>query len=260
MTADDLYAVNERAWNALALRKYAGEVEADVAFLRSGGVNLMEPERRLLGDLSFWCRRAIHLQCSHGRDALSLWNMGAHEVVGVDFSAEMLAQARLKGERLGAPAAWVQANVQETPHTLDGTADLVYTGKGALCWMMDLEGWAAVIYRLLKPGGLLYVFEAHPLTWVWEPNAETFVLRDDGGDYFSQLPRPNREGDFPPGAVARQWTLGQIVNAVIDGGLVLERLEEHPEPFWDPLPYIPLDTLHRLPNTFSLLARKPVQG
>jgi len=31
----------------------------------------------------------------------------------------------------------------ETPSTLDGQADLVYTGQRALCWLHDLNAWAA---------------------------------------------------------------------------------------------------------------------
>src|SRR5205085_10557739 len=115
--------------------------------------------------------RAIHLQCAGGRDTLSLLNLGAHEVVGIDISDEMLACARAKSAALGSPAQWVQCDVLDTPHTLDGSADLVYTGRGALCWMMDLPAWAGVVARLLKPGGRLYVFEGHPLAWVWDPKA-----------------------------------------------------------------------------------------
>ena len=39
--------------------------------------------------------------------------------------------------------------------------------------------------------------------------------------------------------------------------LVLERLEEYPEPFWRQFRHIPEETLYRLPHTFALLARKP---
>jgi hypothetical protein len=42
----------------------------------------------------------------------------------------------------------------ETPSTLDGRTDLVYTGQRALCWLHDLNAWAAVVWRLLKPGGV----------------------------------------------------------------------------------------------------------
>ena len=47
----------------------------------------------------------IHLQCAGGRDTLSLWNQGADEVVGVDFSPRMLElAARLtRGDRRAGP-------------------------------------------------------------------------------------------------------------------------------------------------------------
>ena len=67
---EDLFRSNEAAWDRAA-QKYAPEVEPDVAFLRDGGVALLDPERAALGDLS-GCARAIHLQCSHGLEALSL--------------------------------------------------------------------------------------------------------------------------------------------------------------------------------------------
>src|SRR6185503_5415623 len=53
------------------------------------------------------CRRAIHLQCAGGRDTLSLWNLGAEEVVGVDFSPRMLDLAARLSKAVGAPAEWL---------------------------------------------------------------------------------------------------------------------------------------------------------
>jgi hypothetical protein len=125
-------------------------------------------ERRLLGDLRPWCRRAIHLQCSGGWDAVSLVEQGAHEVVGIDISPRMIAMARRRAQALGLNASFYVSDVLDTPHELDGSADLVYTGKGALPWIMDMEAWARVVARLLAPGGLLYVFEGHPLDGVWD--------------------------------------------------------------------------------------------
>jgi SAM-dependent methyltransferase len=156
----ELHRENERVWDMVARSKYAGDVDGDVAFLKAGGTSLMSHERRLLGDLALWCGRAIHLQCSHGLDALSLWKLGAREVIGVDISESMLALAGRKARLLAAPATWINSNVLDVPAELNGTADLVYTGKGALPWVMDLERWAAVIERLLKPGGRLFVFGA----------------------------------------------------------------------------------------------------
>lgn len=235
----------------------AGETEA-IELLRNGGSFLFESERQLLGDLRPWCVRAIHLQCSGGLDALSLLRQGAAEVVGVDISERLLASARRKTEALGAAATWRRTDILQTPAELDGTADLVYTGKGALCWMLDLPAWANVAARLLAPGGRLFLFEAHPMTWVWDHEAATFVLDREYGDYFSEK---LREGLFSRVTKAtpryHQCTMAQVVNSVIGAGLVLEQLHEYPEPFWNQFPNIPIDTLHCLPQTFALLACKP---
>jgi len=233
-----------------------GEAE-DIAFLRTGGNFLFEAERRLLGDLAPWCGRAVHLQCSHGRDALSLLCLGAAEVVGVDISERLLAVARRKAEALDAKAQWILSDILDTPHDLDGTADLVYTGKGALCWMMDLSAWAGVVARLLAPGGQFFVHEGHPLDWAWDMDAAGYTLDREHGDYFSQEPRQqlfSRAVQCEPRY--RQWTLGEIVNSLIGAGLRIESLTEHPEPFWDQFPNMPTGTVRRLPHTFTLTARR----
>lgn len=124
---------NRAAWNEAAAR-YEREIESDVAFLKAGGKNLMEPELPFLADLSSWCQRAIHLQCAGGRDTLSLWNQGAHEVVGVDISDRMIEVARRKSEMLNAPATWYRCDLLDTPAELNGTADLVYTGRGSILY------------------------------------------------------------------------------------------------------------------------------
>ena len=262
----DFTRSNESAWDRAA-QKYIPDIERDIAFLREGGVALLDVERRQLGDLS-GCRRAIHLQCSHGLDALSLLNLGVSEVVGVDLSREMLAQAAQKSSSWSARASWVHADVLNPPATLDGTADLVYTGKGALPWVRDLDRWASVVRRLLRPGGRLYVFEGHPLNWMWQTEAPTHRLRTDGRSYFDRDPTAN--DDFPARATARytparepvptawemQWTLGEVVTAVANAGLLIDQLEEHPEHFWPQFDAIPDAEIDRLPHTYSLLAHR----
>ncbi len=41
--------------------------------------------------------------------------------------------------------------------------DLVFTGIGALCWLPSIARWAEVVANLLKPGGRLFLREAHPV-------------------------------------------------------------------------------------------------
>src|SRR4029079_14333673 len=137
-----MHAANRAAWDEAAER-YEGWFDEAVALIRSGGTNLFGVETELIGDLHGRCRRAIHLQCAGGRDTLSLWNQGPDEVIGVDFSPRMLALAARLSAATGAPARWIEADVLETPAELDGTADLVYTGRGSIIWVQVLESLVA---------------------------------------------------------------------------------------------------------------------
>ncbi len=258
---------NRAAWNEAAAR-YSEQFAESLALLQRGGHALLPPELPYLHDLGAWCRRAIHLQCAAGEDTLSLWNLGAQEVVGVDISDEMIALARRKATVLSAPAQWFACDLLQTPHALDQTADLVYTGKGALCWLHDIDGWAQVVARLLVTGGRFYLFEGHPITWIFDPLAATPQLDPRYGDYFSEQPEAEQgwtaeyigELDRPTEELAmkyeRQWTCGAVMNALLAAGLRVERFEEHPDTYWRQFPNMPADTIRRFPNTYSLFMRK----
>jgi hypothetical protein len=168
---------------------------------------------------------------------------------------------------LQARAQWVKSPVLTTPASLNGTADLVYTGKGAIPWVDDLGEWGRVVARLLRPDGRIYLYEGHPLNWVWDASAETHRLSADGRGYFDRDPRANE--NFPAAAVERhtpageiapiawefQWTLAEVVTALCDAGLVIERVQEHAEQFWPLLREIPEVEMRRLPHSYSVLAR-----
>lgn len=129
-----MHQANRSAWNEGAIH-YTQMIDETVAFLGAGHSNLHPIERRNLGSLGTWCKTAIHLQCASGRDTLSLVNEGVERVMGVDISDVHIENARQISARLGIPADWFCCDVLDTPHALDGMADLVYTGRGALCWL-----------------------------------------------------------------------------------------------------------------------------
>ena len=262
-----MHAANRAAWDEAAER-YEGWFEESVALIRGGGTNLFGVEHDLLGDLRAGrgTRRAIHLQCAGGRDTLSLWNAGAGEVVGVDFSPRMLALARRLSDAVGAPARWIEADVLETPHELDGTADLVYTGRGSLLWLGDLDAWAAVIRRLLAPDGRFVCFEGHPAEWLFDADEDGRLVATDydyfGGveasrgwapEYIDRLSIPDDEQHWK---FARAWTLGEIVTAVAGAGLRIERLEEYPVDWWAGHRDLRPEDRGRIPLSFGLVARR----
>jgi SAM-dependent methyltransferase len=260
-----MHAANRRAWDEAAER-YEGWFAEAVEIISSGGTNLLPPELELIGDLHGRCRRAIHLQCAGGRDTLSLWNLGADEVVGVDFSPRMLALAERLSTAVGAPARWIEADVLDTPRELDGTADLVYTGRGSLMWLQDLDAWAAVLYRLVAPGGRVVLFEGHPAEWLFDVDADGGWVATDY-DYFAgaeaskgwapeYIDRLSIDDDEQAWKFARAWTLGEIVTAILGSGLRVERLAEHPTDWWNGHADVRAEERGRIPLSFSVLARR----
>jgi SAM-dependent methyltransferase len=260
-----MHAANRAAWDE-ASERYEGWFSEAVDLIKSGGTNLLPPELELIGDLRGRCRRAIHLQCAGGRDTLSLWNAGADEVVGVDFSPRMLELAGRLSEAVGAPARWILADVLDTPHELDGTADLLYTGRGSLMWLQDLDAWAGVLRRLLSPTGRLVIFEGHPVEWLFDVDETGHWIATDY-DYFGG---PEASKGWAPEYIdalsiddddlswkfARAWTLGEIVTALARSGLTLERVAEHPTDWWGGHADASPAERGRIPLSFSVLARR----
>jgi SAM-dependent methyltransferase len=260
-----MHVANRLAWDEAAER-YEGWFDEAVALIRSGGVNLFGAEVELIGDLHGRCRRAIHLQCAGGRDTLSLWNLGADEVVGVDFSPKMLDLAARLTEATGAPARWIEADVVDTPHDLDGTGDLVYTGRGSLPWIADLDRWAAVVVRLLAPDGRFVLFEGHPAEWLFDVDDEgRWILTDYdyfGGveasrgwapEYIDRLSIPDERQSWK---FARAWTLGEVVTALVSAGIRLESLSEYPIDWWGGHGDTRPGERGRLPLSFSIVGRR----
>jgi hypothetical protein len=75
------------------------------------------------------------------------------------------------------------------------TFDVVYTGKGALCYLPDLDRWAATVAALPRPGGIVSVVEFHPTL------ASLGLVPDSPGDRDLVL-----RNDYPQGRGARGST------------------------------------------------------
>jgi SAM-dependent methyltransferase len=99
-------------------------------------------------------RRICDLACGTGEAAVYLAQRG-YEVIGIDVSARMLAQARAKGEAAGVSVQWLQADARN--FVLQRPVDAVTCMYDALNYMLTEEDLAAVfrcVRDCLAPGGL----------------------------------------------------------------------------------------------------------
>jgi SAM-dependent methyltransferase len=248
---DTTIRANRNAWESASekhVREYP-ELLAEAA----AGTSLIPLERDLLRDVLRTAPDVVHWQSGHGADDIALLRAGARSVIGVYYSEVAAGAAQRRAAELGADCRYVVAALPGAP-LADGCADLVYTGKGALVWMPDLRAWAADIVRLLRPSGHLFIYEEHPAAPLWTWDADEPRIRPDRS-YFADS---HVNDSFPAGgAVQWQRTLAEIVTTVTSAGLQLLHLAEHAAPFWRMGGVEAAAWNGRLPNAFTLLARRP---
>jgi SAM-dependent methyltransferase len=193
-------------------------------------------------------RDLIHLQCHLGTETVAFARKGAR-TVGLDFSGESISAANRIAEQEGVDVDYVHADVYDAARALAGRKfDIVYTGKGAVCYLPDLHLWAGVISDLLRPGGLVYIVEFHPVLQSLSPKPNP----DDGPellmryDYLEGRGAIERKSAFTytdgpalqHATRAYEWShgLGEVVTALVDAGLTITRLRETellPWPRWE---------------------------
>lgn len=199
-----------------------------------------------LGELAG--RDVVHLQCHLGTETVAFARRGARSVTGLDFSERSVTAARELAARTGDAVEYVCANVYDAVDALGaGRFDVVYTGKGSMCYLPDLPRWARTVAGLLRPGGLVYVVEFHPVLnalGVKPHPAEgaDLVLRYGclGGSPAVERDATYTYTDGPAlehDTVAYEWMhgVGDVANALVGAGLRLTGLRESellPWPRW----------------------------
>jgi SAM-dependent methyltransferase len=212
----------------------------------------------------------VHVQCHIGTDTVSLARLGAR-TTGVDFSPGALAVARDLAAASGVGVTFVESELYAIPEVLGPDFDLVYTGVGALNWLPDIAGWARVVAGLLRPGGRLYLRDAHPMLLTLDYERPDGLLSVIEPYFEAEAQYGHHEQtytDGPPVAspAQYQWNhgLSEIVQAVIEAGLIVTALREHRECEWKALDQLVegddgkfrlLEGPERLPLMFTLEAR-----
>ncbi len=244
----DLHEANRQSWNA-ATQAHNARKRDQAAWLRGGGELLFPEELELLGALAG--KRLVHLQCNSGQDSLCLARRGAL-VTGVDISDEAVAFARQLSLDSGIPGTFVRADLFDyfEDARRSGTRfELAFSSYGATGWLSDLRGWGQGIADLLVPGGAMVLVEFHPfafcfdeqrkLTWPYFGAAHGEVIDEREGvrDYVGRSGEPlapmgfvpaEQEFENPHGSHGFAWTMADTLDALIDAGLDIERIEEWP--------------------------------
>lgn len=232
----DYARINQTLWDTWT-RVHLSSDFYDMEGFLAGKDFLRDIEIDALGDVRD--KQLLHLQCHFGQDSLSWARRGA-KVTGIDLSPVAIQAARSLATRLDLPATFYACNLYDTPHALDEQFDIVFTSYGTIGWLPDLDRWAAVIKRCLKPGGLFFMVDWHPFVWMFDDeqykeitygyfNRKVFVedtTRSYAGEH-SEQPRQTATFNHP---------ISELLNALIKSGLRLQSFEEYDYSSYDIFP------------------------
>ncbi|WP_209439523.1 class I SAM-dependent methyltransferase [Kitasatospora phosalacinea] len=261
-------SANREGFN-LRARAHMQSSYYNVERFKQGHNMLRKLEQEELGDVSG--KSLLELQCHIGVNSLSLARLGA-KVTGTDISDEAIDIARGLAAELDLDATFVQANLYDLPDVLDAQFDMVFTGYGTLSFLPDIDGWAKTAAQYVKPGGTLTVVEIHPmLTLFSDVDGELRLARSLFQSRHVHHEMSSSYADKIADEVEVEthsiygwrWSVEEVLNALINAGLTIERVREVPYDARQRLPLMVPDGEHNwripgdpIPLSFSCTARR----
>ncbi len=265
-TESTWFDANRALWDA-RVGAHLPSAFYDVAGFRAGGESLREIELAEVGEVAG--QTLLHLQCHFGQDTLAWARRGA-VATGLDFSEAAIRAARGLAADLHLPVDFVQANVYDAPVAVGGQQfDIVFTSYGVLGWLPDLTRWATAAAACVRPGGVLYLAEFHPVVWMFDGEFQQITFPYHNVEVIAET----EEGTYadPTAPIQHEsfgWNhgLGEVVSALTAAGLVIEFLHEFDYSPWNFMPrfvevgpnrYQVRGLEGKLPLTYSIRAHKP---
>jgi SAM-dependent methyltransferase len=267
----DYTQANRRLWNEWT-KIHEKSQFYDIEGFKAGKNSLKSIEIEELGNVEGLS--LLHLQCHFGQDTLSWARLGA-QVTGVDFSDEAIHLARRLADELKLPARFIYCDIYDLPDMLDEQFDIVFTSYGVLAWLSDLNRWAGIIARFLKPGGYFYIIEIHPYSntlddWETEPKLGIrypYFQPDEPMVFEAETSYADPDARHTEPIPCYEWnySLEAVLNALIGVGLRIEFFHEFPMTVFQQLSFMELrngwwrlpEGMPELPLLFSIKATKP---
>lgn len=217
---------NKKAWNDRVETHVQSTFYNMDDFLK-GKSSLNKIELDLLGDLTG--KKVLHLQCHFGQDSISLARMGA-TVTGVDLSDKAIQKANELALETQANAQFICCDIYDLPHHLDEQFDLVFTSYGTIGWLPDLDKWAKLVEKFLKPGGKFVFVEFHPVMWMYDNDFnEVFysyfkaepIVETEEGTY------ADKHADLTLTSVTWNHALSEVMTSLLKQKMTLNDFQEY---------------------------------
>ncbi len=256
--------INRQSWNNKTDIHLKSEFYDLDGFLK-GKTSLNSIELELLGDVKG--KTILHLQCHFGQDTISLSRLVA-EVTGVDLSDKAIERAKQIAKDAKSDANFICCDIYDLPNHLDKQFDVVFTSYGTIGWLPDLDKWAKIVSRYLKPEGKFVFVEFHPVVWMFDDDFEKIgynyfnsgaIIESESGTYADKTAEITQE------YVMWNHGLSEVINSLIENGLEINSLHEYDySPYncfnktieFEPKKYRIEHLENKIPMVYSIVAEK----
>ena len=255
LSTEEIHQANKKRWDASA-KNWAENADSRGIWQKCHE----DPSLVFSNELLFYLKgvgdkRVCVLGSGDNEAVFALTGLGA-DVTSVDISAEQLAYAKERSEKLGLEIEFLQSDVTDLSALKDGSFDVVFTGGHVAVWVADLASYYREAARILRPGGLLFIEEYHPIRRIWKESDSELVV---GNSYYNRGPYKymvdnnilyEKEGDLA--SFEFHWTISDMVNTVIQSNCEIVALDEYGESgeSWEDAP------MEGLPEQFLIVAKK----
>jgi 2-polyprenyl-3-methyl-5-hydroxy-6-metoxy-1,4-benzoquinol methylase len=226
MEQQEYFQANRNLWNQRTI-VHKNSAFYNLAGFKAGESALTPIELKEVGDVSG--KTLLHLQCHFGMDSLDWARRGAI-VTGIDLADTAIEEANKLNNELGLKAKFVCCNVLDTSRFVPGQFDIVFTSYGTIGWLPDLKPWAMMIAEKLKPGGIFYIAEFHPVVWMFDDDFthikyayenKEVIITENQGTY------TDRHAVIMGKEYSWNHSISEVLNALTGAGLKIELFNEH---------------------------------
>lgn len=226
----------------------------------------MDPKVKLYPILQYFGdvkgKKVLNLMGSNGVKATALSLLGAESAV-IDISQGNAKYAKELAAEAGVQIDYLVTDVLDLKASeLKQEYDVVFAELGIVHYFTDLKPFFNIAFSLLNKGGRFVLRDFHPVsTKLISSRGSTAKIRKHkvNGDYFDNSLEEKQvsfakyltEGVIKETKTVywRRWTLGEVVTAIAESGLVIKVLREEPN--------LSSDVFDKgIPKTYTIVADK----
>ena len=142
-----------------------------------------------------------------------------------------------QAEILGQDIRFVRTDATDLLSVGDAEFDLVCSTNGFFVWIAEPGRVFSAVHGVLKSGGYYIFYDVHQFTRPWKNQTTPIEMEKP---YFETGPFKSDESTGP--AYEFNWKLNDIINPLLESGLMLRRVVETPATdsrFWQGFSYLP---------------------